>query len=113
MPRQRKRRRSPASVAASASAHGHVHGGTAEGSLLVLGLHVGTGLSHGFDDPVERDEVGAVAGERRSCGDDRLGGPDDVAFDAGNLNLSADRITGEAGPVSSIRPEQLATYGFV
>ena len=47
-------------------------------------------------DLVERDDVRAVAAQRRARGGDRLDGRDGVALDAGDLHEAADRVAGQA-----------------
>ena len=79
-----------------ASALGEVHGEAAQGCLFVLALHVGTGLSHGGDDLVEADAVGAVAVHGQGGGGDGLDGAEGVAFDAGDLHEAPDGIAGHA-----------------
>ena len=69
----------------------------AEGGFFVFGLHIHSGLSHGLDHAIERDEMLAVSVEdRESRGIDRFRGSHGVSFDAGYLDEPCDRIAGEA-----------------
>src|SRR4051812_6527995 len=80
----------------SASALDDVDGEPAARSLLVLHLHVATGLAHRLDDLVEADDVRAVAAQCGAGGGDGLDRRDGVALDAGNLHEPTDRVAGEA-----------------
>src|SRR5687768_2551082 len=67
----------------------------ATGGLLVLVLHVRTGLAHGLDRLVQRDVVPAVAADGHAGRGDGLDRADGVALDAGDLHQPADRVAGE------------------
>src|SRR5471032_2456626 len=69
----------------------------AQRGFLVLVLHVGAGLAHGFDHFVEADEVGAVALQGQRGGGDGLDRAHAIALDAGDLHQAADRVAGHAG----------------
>src|SRR5471032_2180088 len=68
----------------------------AQRGFLVLVLHVGAGLAHGFDHFVEADEVGAVTLQCQRSGGDGFDRAHAVALDAGNLHQAADWIAGHA-----------------
>src|SRR5918998_953652 len=80
----------------ASSALDDVEGQPAAGGLLVLVLHVRTGLAHGLDRLVQGHVVAAVAADGHPCGGDRLDGADRVALDAGDLHQAADRVAGQA-----------------
>src|SRR4051794_41057121 len=66
------------------------------GGLLVLVLHVRTGLAHGLDRLVQRDVVPTVPPHRHAGGGDGLDRADGVALDARDLHEPPDRVAGEA-----------------
>src|SRR3712207_1628141 len=68
----------------------------ATGGLLVLVLHVGTGLAHRLDRLVQRDVVPAVTAHGHARGGDGLDRADGVALDARDLHQPADGVAGEA-----------------
>src|ERR671917_1071664 len=68
----------------------------ATGGLLVLVLHVRTGLAHGLDRLVQRDVVPAVAADGHASRGDGLDRADGVALDARDLHQPPDRVAGEA-----------------
>lgn len=75
----------------------HVDGQSSEGCFFVFRLHIDSGLSHGFDDSIQGDEVFAISVEdSESCGVDGFGRAHGVAFDAGDLDESGDRIAGQS-----------------
>ena len=53
-------------------------------------MHVGAGIAHGADHPVEVNEVFAVAAQGHLRGVDRLGRRDGVALDARHLHQAAE-----------------------
>ncbi|MCY1411898.1 hypothetical protein D9M71_272940 [compost metagenome] len=59
-------------------------------------MHVGTGVAHGADHPVQGNEVLAVTAQGHLCGVDGFHGGDCVAFDARHLHQTANRVAGEA-----------------
>src|SRR4051794_37016588 len=80
----------------SSSALDDVERETAAGGLLVLVLHVRTGLAHGLDRLVQGDVVPTVATDGHARGGDGLDRADGVALDARDLHQPADRVAGEA-----------------
>src|SRR4051794_6197589 len=80
----------------ASSALDDVEGQPATGGLLVLVLHVGTGLPHGLDRLVQRDVVPAVAAHGHPGGGDGLDRADGVALDARDLHQAADGVAGQA-----------------
>ena len=56
----------PSGWRANASALDDVHRESAAGGLLVLGLHIGTGLAHGLYNLVERHVMRAVTAQRNA-----------------------------------------------
>src|ERR671916_303990 len=79
----------------ASSALDDVEGQPATGGLLVLVLHVRTGLAHRLDRLVQRDVVPAVAADGHAGRGDGLDRADGVALDAGDLHQPADRVAGE------------------
>ncbi|MCY1463773.1 hypothetical protein D9M71_817180 [compost metagenome] len=59
-------------------------------------MHVGTGIAHGADHPVEGDEVLAVAAQGHLCGVDRLDRSNGIALDARHLNQAAHRVASQS-----------------
>src|ERR671921_189676 len=68
----------------------------ATGGLLVLVLHVRTGLAHGLDRLVQRDVVPAVTAHGQPGGGDGLDRAHGVALDARDLHQPADGVAGES-----------------
>ena len=64
--------------------------------ILVLIIHVGGGLGHGFDHLIKADLVVRIlAHQRQARGVDRLDRADGVALDARNLHEPAHGIAGQ------------------
>src|SRR3712207_8482339 len=80
----------------ASSALDDVEGQPATGGLLVLVLHVRTGLTHGLDRLVQRDVVPAVTADGHPGRGDVLDRADGVALDARDLHQSTHRVAGEA-----------------
>src|SRR5919205_4338430 len=80
----------------ASSALDDVEGQPATSGLLVLVLHVRTGLAHGLDRLVQGDVVPAVTAHGHAGGGDGLDRADSVALDARDLHQPADRVAGEA-----------------
>lgn len=64
--------------------------------FLVSLAHVVSGLAHGLDTGVERNEMLAVALHCQRCRRDRLDRAQRIAFDAGHLHQSGDGVAGHA-----------------
>src|SRR5918998_2447324 len=80
---------------AISSALDHVDSETTARGLLVLVLHVRTGVAHGLDRLVERDELFAVTTHSHPGGGDRLDRSHGISLDTGDLHEAADGVAGE------------------
>src|SRR5215472_11615204 len=88
--------RVPSCSVTGASALDDVDGQAAAGGLLVLVLHVRSGLPHGLDRLVQRHVVLAVTPDRHPGRGDRLDRGDGVPLYTRDLDQAADRVAGEA-----------------
>src|SRR6056297_3116444 len=72
---------------------GNVHGETTKRGLLVLLVHVRTGLTHRLDGRIEWNKMMAITPQGEAGRRDRLDRAQAVAFDTGHLHKPFDRIT--------------------
>src|SRR3712207_2576143 len=80
----------------ASSALDDVEGQPTAGRLLVLVLHVRTGLAHRLDGLVQRDVMPAVPAHGHPRRGDRLDRTHRVALDAGDLDEPPDGVAGES-----------------
>ena len=64
----------------------------AAGGFLILGLHIGAGVAHGFDHLVQRNEMLTVAAQGDTGGIDGFDRAHRIALDARHLHKPSDRI---------------------